>query len=57
MNNSTRDFINNANKSTEKPLDYIVRTEDELKVTREDVYIIIAVACVVGFITWLNLGV
>ena len=57
MDDLTQDFINNVNKSTEKPLDYIVRTEDELKVTREDVYIIIAVACVVGFITWLNLGV
>ena len=56
MDNSTQEFINNANKSTEKPLDYVVRTEDELNVTREDVYIVIALACILGFITYMVTG-
>ena len=59
MDNSTQEFINNANKPKEKPLDYVVRPGDELKVTLEtleDVCIIIAAACLLGFITYVSIG-
>lgn len=56
-------FINNAGKSTEKPvIEYNAYTGEqgkakhELDVTRGDVFIVIAAACIIGFVTLLHLG-
>ncbi len=63
MNKLTNTFINNAGKSNQKPVvEYNAYTGEqgkkkhELEVTRKEVYLVIAFACVIGFITWLNLG-
>ena len=64
MNNSTGDFIKQAGKSNQKPVvDFNAFTGkrkhpgDEHNVTLEEACIFIAIVCVIGFITYLNVGV
>ena len=63
MNKSTSNFIENINKSSGKPIEYIdaftgkrVHPGDELNITMEDVYYIVASTLAIGFITYLVVG-
>ena len=63
MNKSTSKFIENINKSAGKPIVFIdaftgkrVRPGDELNITMEDVYYIVASTLAIGFITYLVVG-
>ena len=56
-------FINNAGKSTEKPIiEYNAftgeqgKSKHELDIDVSTVFIVIAFACFIGFVTWVNLG-
>jgi hypothetical protein len=63
MNNSTDDFIKQAGKSNQKPVvDFDAfagkrkHPGDEHNVTLEFAFKFVAVVCVIGFITYLNVG-